>query len=84
MRSRRELIDRYGGNRRDAVNRAIRAELVGGDDCLDALNLVDRLARRLTDRGLAGGDEAQEALDSLRSVRAIMERIIHDRYARGV
>lgn len=65
---------------RQAINYALRAELVGGDDLLDALPLVDRLVVRLRERGLAGVDEAQAALDGLRRTRDVMESIIRDRY----
>lgn len=66
----------------EAINRAIRAELVGGDDLLDALPLVDRLVVRLRERGLAGVEEAQEALDALRACKEVFGRVVCDRYGR--
>lgn len=79
----RELRDKYGKNlkRRQAVNAAIRGEMVGGDDLLDAMPLVDRLTARLRERDLAGIDEAQAALDHLRTLRDLMASIIAQRYA---
>lgn len=73
----RELRKLYGKtNSRDAVNAAIRAELVGGDDLLDALPLVHRLAKRTRERGLAGEDLAQRALTSLTEMRDVMADIV--------
>jgi len=62
-------------NSRQAYNRAIREWCVGGDDLLDALEQVNRLATRLRERDLAGQDESQEALDRLRELRDLMEEI---------
>lgn len=78
----RDLKAKYGNNLKDheAVNRAIRAELIGGDDLLDAMDLVDRLARRLRERELAGAQLAQEALDTLRDLRVVMGDVIAQRY----
>ena len=64
---------------RDAVNAAIRAELVGGDDTLDALFLVDKVANRLKDKGLAGQREARAALSAIHALRDVMANIIVDR-----
>lgn len=33
----------YGGKRRNAINRAIRAECAGGDEMLDAMKILDNL-----------------------------------------
>jgi len=78
----KDLRDKYGKNKnpRKAINAAIRAELVGGDDVLDCLDRLDRTARRLKERDLAGQYEAQNALDSLRALRDLMSNIIADRY----
>ena len=77
----RDLREKYGkGKGHEVVNRAIRAELVGGDDCLDALPLVNRLVRRLRERGFAGTDESQRALDALRECSEVMANVIADRY----
>ena len=82
----RDLKNKYGGKNlkdREAFNRAIRAELVGGDDLLDAMELVDRIARRLGERNLAGSQVAQDALDSLRDLRQVMSDVIAKRYGMG-
>ena len=79
----REIKAVYGRSlsSRSAVNAAIRAEMVGGDDLLDALERVDRLVQRLRDRQLAGVDEAQAAMDRLQSLRDIMANIVIERYS---
>jgi len=77
------LAAKYGGPNakgRELFNRAIRAELVGGDDLLDAMDLVDRLARRLRERDLAGKSEAQQAMDALIRCRQIFADVIGSRY----
>lgn len=81
----REIRDRYGRNLkgRQAVNAAIRAELVGGDDCLDAMASLHRLATRLRQRGLDRADEAQAALDACRRVADAMSDEIARRYDLG-
>lgn len=78
----RDLRAVYGASLkgRAAVNAAIRAELVGGDDLLDAMERVDRLAARLRERGLAGAAEAQAALDQLRACREVLSEVIAARY----
>ena len=43
----KELVGRYGGKGRNAINRAIRAELAGGGEALDALSLSLAMADRL-------------------------------------
>ncbi len=75
----RELKKRYGGNSKQAVGAAIRAEMVGGDDLLDALPLIHRLVTRLRDRDLAGVDSAQAALDQLVELRELMGSIVLQR-----
>jgi hypothetical protein len=76
MASRQELRDALGltknANARQTENKAIRAYCVGGDDLLDALELVNRLATRLRERGIAGANDAQLALDMLIVVRELM------------
>lgn len=78
----REIREKYGRNlkARQAVNAAIRAELVGGDDCLDAIASLHRLATRLRQRGLDGADDAEAALDSCREVAEAMSNEIARRY----
>ena len=77
----RELREKYGKSKvRQVFNAAIRAELVGGDDLLDAMPLVDRLTIRLKERDLAGQTEAQAALDALRDLREVMAAVIAKRW----
>lgn len=78
----RELRAKYGKNLkgRQAVNAAIRAEIVGGDDCLDSLAMVTRLADRLDERQLAGRDLAKDAHRSLIALREVMAGIVAERY----
>jgi hypothetical protein len=76
----KEIREKYGGNNRQATNAAIRAEMVGGDNLLDALELVHRLATRLKERRLAGQDEAFEALDALTRLRELMVELVRRRY----
>ena len=50
----RDLAEKYGrGNSRALVNRAVRAELVGGDHALDAQGLLDQLAYKFRERDWA-------------------------------
>lgn len=70
---------REGASGRQVENAAIRDWCVGGDDLLDAMEKVNRLATRLRERGLAGQDEAQEALESLRVLRDIMLSVVRSR-----
>lgn len=77
----RDIKTKYGKkDGRQAMSAAIRAEMVGGDDLLDSLDTVYRLATRLKERGLAGSDEAYEALDSLTRLRELMGHLILQRY----
>lgn len=75
-----KLKKKYGGNSKQAVNAGIRAEIVGGDDLLDALELVNRLAKRLRQRNLAGQYEAQVALNALRRLRDLQAELLLRRY----
>lgn len=83
MATKREIIAalglREGASTRQAYNAAIRKMQVGGDDLLDALNLVDRLYVRLKERDLPGQREAKMALDSLVQLRDLMDEIIKGR-----
>lgn len=78
----RELGEKYGaGNSRALVNRAIRAELVGGDKCLDALTCLDQLKIKWTDRGWTEGlADIDTALSATRRLRDRMVAEIRRRY----
>lgn len=81
----RDLRAKYGASLkgRAAVNAAIRAELVGGEDCLDALELLHRLTTRLRERNLPGADDAQNALNAARACANVMSDEIAERYGLG-
>lgn len=66
--------------RDEAIKRAIRTELVGGEDLLDALQLVNRVRVRLQDKSLPGVQEAKTAETALRELRELMEGEILSRY----
>jgi len=67
-----QLEKQYGGKRRNAVNRAIRAECTGGSALLDAMKLLDNvllcdlppdLQQRLT-VVMSGLNAARDAMES--------------------
>lgn len=66
-------MSRRGKSRSE--NKHIRERMVGGDDLLDAIQLVHRLHERLADRCLAGQDEAAEALDALLRLKSLMAHL---------
>lgn len=71
---------RYGGNPRDAINRAIRAELIAGDAVLDALGLVHHAHQKLLQRDLPGIAQAAIAADALQGLRELLAAEIGRRY----
>lgn len=80
--SSRHLSEKYGNsNTRTRINRAIRAELVGGGDCLDALHSLDSLKQKWKDRGWTEGlPEINRALQQLHKLHAYMRAEIRARY----
>lgn len=80
--STRDLAEKYGrGNSRHLINRAIRAELVGGDNCLDALNALDQLKQQWVRRGWTEGlGEIETALSAVHAVYALLRAEIRGRY----
>jgi len=67
----RELKEKYGGAGRNAINRAIRAECVGGAAALDALEASFQILRNARD---ARGEKHDVQLHNLiRDVIADME-----------
>lgn len=64
---------------RNRENRILRQHMVGADDLLDSIPLVHRLHERLQDRGLAGVNEAREALDALERLRGLMLEVLSRR-----
>jgi hypothetical protein len=77
-----DLKAKYGGgNTRTTINRAIRAELAGGNECLDAVHALEQLRREWASRGFTEGMGDVEA--ALRHAGAVYERLkaeILDRY----
>lgn len=73
----RELRERYGKSLkgRQAVNAAIRAELIAGNEVLDLLAILD------ADRSLA--TEGKRALTLAIAAREALAREIADRYGLG-
>ncbi|MEO1063784.1 MAG: hypothetical protein AAFZ07_20390 [Actinomycetota bacterium] len=81
-----DLWDQYGkGKGAQVVNRAIRNEVIGGNEALDALDLVARLRRKLAKRTHLdlGLDEARVAEEQLRSIRDTMAEEVLRRYGIG-
>jgi hypothetical protein len=71
----KELREKYeASGTKQAINRAIRAELVGGDLVLDGMTRFRDLVRT------GGSNEAGEALEVLREIAAQMEAEIRRRY----
>jgi hypothetical protein len=80
----RDLQQKLGMNRRgrDLINRAIRAELPGGNECLDALAFFHEMKHRLNEtRGEPAAAVCQAAMDRLALVADAMEAEIRRRYA---
>lgn len=77
----KDLCEKYRSRKpRHAVNRAIREELVGGNEVLDALFLVHGLADALQDAGNPIADKAVEAENLLIAARDAMGDEIARRY----
>lgn len=74
------LRAKYGGKPRDAINRAIRAELIAGDAVLDALGLVHHAHQKLLQRDLPGIAQAAIAADALQGLRELLAAEIGRRY----
>lgn len=78
----KQLREKYGKNLkgRKALNAAVRAELIGGDDVLDALNIVNAAARAMKDRDFDGWQELEQAAQLLIEVADKMRAEIGRRY----
>lgn len=68
---------------RHAINKAIRAELVGGNDALDCIHPLGRLARNLREKDLPGAERAIDAVNALDDVLREMQLEIMRRYSFG-
>lgn len=81
----RDLAAKYGDGRnpsgRALINRAIRAELVGGDHGLDALNALDQLVYKFKERGRTEGlADAEAALRHTHAVARSLRAEVRRRY----
>lgn len=70
----RELRAKYGGKLPKAINRAIRAEVAGGNEALDALTRLAGAARHSRWKDHAGRD-TPEALAYFKHKREVVERM---------
>ena len=70
----RELRDRYGGKLAKAINRAIRAEIEGGNEALDTLT---KLAGPAMQSGwqAPNGDPTPEAVAYARHKRTVVDKL---------
>lgn len=75
----RELRAKYGGTYGEALRRAVRAETDGGDDVLNAMALLHRIARRYP-RGAEPHRHAQAALDAMGRLARLLEEGIERKY----
>jgi hypothetical protein len=55
------IREKYGGKRREAINKAIRAECVGGSEALDALAVTNRMAELFGWEADDGGPSAAKS-----------------------
>ena len=83
----KDLAAKYGKNKnsRVLVNAAIRAELVGGNETLEALELADRLSRASADippglESYAVVNLIPQTLDAVHAIAAAMRADVRQRY----
>jgi len=77
-----DLRRKYGeGKLRQVINRAIRAEIPGGSQTLDGLELLHKILRRIGETEPGGGPTiAKVAYDRLCEIADAMESEIRKRY----
>jgi hypothetical protein len=63
------------GSNNNRINKLLREHMVGADDVLDALNLLNRAAVRMGDRGIAGAADVRRIHDELVQVKLLMIEI---------
>ena len=80
--SERELRAKYGGKLPKAINRAIRAEIPGGNEALDRLTQLAGNARQSNWKDKSGNDtpEAVEYFKHQREVLGPMEQKVRKRW----
>jgi hypothetical protein len=77
----RDLKEKYGrSNAREALNAAVRAELIGGNEVLDALANLDQLHAKCKSYGLPQLHDASTALQAARRIADSMRDEIARRY----
>src|SRR5689334_13151142 len=74
-RTDRKIREKYGGKLPKAINRAIRAEIAGGNEALDKLTLLAGAARHSGWKDKAGHDTA-EALAYHKHQREVIDKMI--------
>ena len=81
----KDLRDAHGeGKLRQVLNRAIRAEIPGGPETLDALELAHKILRRTGETEASGQPTiAKVAYDRLCGIADAMESEIRRRYGLG-
>lgn len=70
----REIREKYGGKLAKAINRAIRAEVAGGNDALDKLTQLAGDARH-SGWKTKSGEDTPEALAYYRHKRQVLDRM---------
>ncbi len=82
LRDLRAKYRKTSGSAREAINRAIRAELAGGDEVLDAIELFHKIVSRAGEWEADGRTPtiAQVAHDRLSMIANAMEAEIRQRY----
>ena len=74
-RNDRKIREKYGGKLPKAINRAIRAEIPGGNEALDKLTLLAGAARHSGWKDKAGHD-TPEALAYFKHQREVIDKMI--------
>lgn len=77
----KDICQKYGGRKLHAtINRAIRAEIIGGNACLDALGNLDILIKKILKYGRPGLQKARQAANLVTDIRNEMEDEIRRKY----
>lgn len=82
LRDLREKYKKTSGSAREVLNRAIRAELAGGNEVLDAIELFHKIVQRIGEYESDGRTPtiAHVAHDRLAGIATAMESEIRRRY----
>lgn len=81
-----DLRRKYGahGDIRDQAFRAVRGEVFGGDDALNAWHYLERLQKKLKNTEHPGAADAQAAFNACRRLVRVMRDVVYDRYRIGL